>query len=98
MTLADLSFYLFTVFNGLRVISYVPQIIRVARDMNGASAISYTTWALWTGANATTGLYAHINLNDHTLAAINWLNAGCCTMVIALTAYKRRRRLDRFLA
>ena len=56
MTLADLSFYLFTIFNGLRVVSYLPQIVRVARDRHGAAAISYTTWVLWTGANATTGL------------------------------------------
>ena len=92
MTLADLSFYLFTIFNGLRVVSYLPQIVRVARDRHGASAISYATWLLWTGANATTGLYAHINLNDSALAAINWLNAACCALVIVLTAYKRRAR------
>ena len=90
MTLGDLSFYLFTLFNGLRVVSYLPQILRVARDENGASAISYTTWLLWTGANATTGLYAGVNLGDPMLAAINWLNAVCCALVIALTAWKRR--------
>ncbi len=91
MTLADLSFYLFTIFNGLRVFSYLPQIVRVARDRHGASAISYATWLLWTGANATTGLYAHINLHDNMLAVINWLNAACCVLVVALTAYKRHR-------
>jgi len=90
MTLGDLSFYLFTLFNGLRVVSYLPQIVRVARDENGASVISCTTWLLWTGANATTGLYAGINLDDPMLAAINWLNAFCCLAVIALTAWKRR--------
>ncbi|TPJ73621.1 hypothetical protein [Mesorhizobium sp. B2-6-2] len=91
MTLGDLSFYLFTFFNGLRVVSYLPQILRVAGDENGASAISYTTWLLWTAANATTGLHAGINLGDPMLAAINWLNAVCCALVIALTAWKRRR-------
>ena len=89
MTLAEVSFYLFAVFSGLRVVSYVPQIMRVARDMNGASAISYTTWALWAAANATTGLYAQINLNDPAVATVNWLNAGCCAVVILLTAFKR---------
>ncbi|TIU89340.1 MAG: hypothetical protein E5V74_11665 [Mesorhizobium sp.] len=92
MTLGDLSFCLFTLFNGLRVVSYLPQILRVARDENGASAISYTTWLLWTGANATTGLYAGVNLDDPMLAAINWLNAVCCALVIVLTAWKRRAR------
>ena len=55
MTLADLSFYLFTIFNGLRVVSYLPQIVRVAQDKHGAPEISYATWLLWTAANATTG-------------------------------------------
>ena len=37
----------------------------------------------------------HINLNDPALAAINWLNAVCCALVIALTAYKRHRARPR---
>ena len=90
MTIADVSYGLFTVFNSLRVISYLPQIVRVVRDANGASAISYATWGVWVAANATTGLYAAINLGDMTLAALNLLNAACCVIVIALTAVKRR--------
>jgi len=90
MTLASVSYVLFTLFNSLRVISYLPQILRVLRDTNGASAISYATWGLWVAANATTGLYAAVNLGDLTLAALNLLNAACCVIVIALTAVKRR--------
>jgi hypothetical protein len=95
MTLADLAFYLFTGFNALRVFSYLPQILRVARDANGASAISYTTWGLWTAANASTCLYAEANLGDRLLGAISLLNAACCLAVIGLTAVKRRRFLAR---
>jgi hypothetical protein len=95
MTLADLSFYLFTIFNGLRVVSYLPRIVRVAQNKHGATAISSATWLLWTAANATTGFYAHINLNDPALAAINWLNAACCALVIAFTACKRHRARPR---
>jgi hypothetical protein len=91
MTVADLTYGLFTVFNGLRIFSYLPQILRVARDPNGASAISYATWSLWTAANATTGLYAAVNLSDSTLVALNFLNAACCLAVIGLTAFKRRQ-------
>ena len=93
MMLADLAYYLFTGFNLLRVLSYLPQIRRVARDANGASAISYTTWSLWTGANASTGLYAATNLGDPLLAALSLLSAAGCVAVIALTAIKRRRFL-----
>ena len=77
------------------MVSYLPQIVRVAQDKHGATAISYATWLLWTAANATTGLYTHISLNDPALAAINWLNATCCALVIALTAYKRHRARPR---
>jgi hypothetical protein len=94
MTFIDVTYILFAVFNALRVVSYLPQIHRVARDNNGASAISYSTWGLWTAANATTGLYAAVNIHDLTLAAISLLNAVCCLAVIVLTAAKRRKYLE----
>jgi hypothetical protein len=91
MTLLELSYCLFTLFNGLRIVSYLPQIYRVATDTNGASAIACSTWTLWTAANASTGFYAWVNLGDPTLAAINVFNAFCCALVIVLTAIKRQR-------
>jgi hypothetical protein len=95
MGLADISFYLFTLFNALRVMSYLPQLAKVAWDQNGATAISYSTWALWTMANATTSLHAYVNLRDPTLTLVNLLNALCCGAVIALTMLKRRRHQER---
>ena len=62
MTLSEASLLAFTVFSGIRLVSYLPQICKVARDRNGASAISYSTWTLWTGCHLSTGLYAVINL------------------------------------
>jgi|SRR5262245_4962893 len=79
----------FAAFSGLRTISYVPQIVRIAKDRNGASAISYPTWLLWTGAHASTGLYAAMNLNDVWLAVGSSIYALCCIVVVALTAFKR---------
>jgi hypothetical protein len=97
MTIADVTYGLFATFNAIRIVSYLPQILRVARDANGASAISYATWSLWTAANATTGFYAFVNLHDGTLALLNLLNAACCLAVIALTAAKRRRAVSLLL-
>jgi len=91
MTLSEASLLAFTVFSGIRLVSYLPQICKVARDRNGASAISYSTWTLWTGCHLSTGLYAVINLSDLLLAAASVLYALCCLAVIALTAAKRRR-------
>ena len=90
ITIADVSYWLFTIFNVLRIVSYLPQICRVATDLYGASAIAYSTWGLWAAANASTALYAAYNVFDLPLAAINLLNALCCLLVILLTIYKRR--------
>jgi hypothetical protein len=88
---ANITFLLFTVFSSLRIISYLPQIRTVALDANGATAISYSTWSLWTGANVATALYAAINLHDLFLSVVSAIYAACCIVVILLTALKRRR-------
>jgi len=90
MTLASFTFVLFAAFSSIRIFSYVPQIRKVASDTNGASAISYSTWALWAAANIATGLYALVNLGDTYLASVSALYAACCFTVIGLTAAKRR--------
>ena len=90
MTIADFSFWLFTVSNGLRIVSYLPQIYRVAVDPHGACAIPYSTWFLWSVASVPSALYATCNVSDPLLASINAMNALCCLAVILLTAYKRR--------
>ena len=58
MYLPEITLALFSVFNILRLGSYLPQIVRVAVDNEGAKAISYSTWGLWIGANASTAAYA----------------------------------------
>jgi hypothetical protein len=90
LDIANITLLLFTVSSSLRVISYLPQMLRVAQDRNGASAISYSTWMLWTGANLATALYATVNLGDMFLAAVSSVYAGCCSIVLVLTLLKRR--------
>jgi hypothetical protein len=90
MEISTIAFLLFAAFSGLRTFSYVPQIYRVARDSNGASAISYATWGLWTGSNLATALYAYASLRDAYLAGVSIVYAVCCAAVIVLTIAKRR--------
>jgi hypothetical protein len=89
MEFSHFTFLLFTAFSGLRLFSYLPQIRKVARDENGATAISYLTWAVWTGANIATALYAATNLKDIYLTTVSAMYAGCCVIVISLTIRKR---------
>jgi hypothetical protein len=98
MQTSSLTLLLFTAFSGLRIFAYLPQILRVARDTNGASAISYSTWILWTGANIATALYALANLGDVYLACVSAVYAACCITVIGLTVLKRRHAAEASIA
>jgi hypothetical protein len=94
MHLPEITLALFSIFNVLRVGSYLPQIVRVATDTDGAKAISYSTWCLWIGANGSTAAYAIVNIADWTLFAISFVNAVGCAVVVGLTMWKRRRVVE----
>lgn len=88
---AEIVLAAFTIANALQIVSYVPQIVCVARDRNGATAIAYSTWLIWLAGSAATAAYAMVNIWDVWLAAVNVVHSVCCVAVIALTAWKRRR-------
>ena len=86
---ADAISFAFGLFNLLRLVSYFPQIVAVARDDHGAHAISLTCWTVWIGANATTALYSWVKLADFALASVSAFNTVCCLLVFFIAGYKR---------
>jgi hypothetical protein len=75
--------------NALRLLSYAPQIWRVAQARDGAQAISCLSWNLWVLANGTTALYSWTQLHDVPLTVVNTGNALCCAAVVVITLSKR---------
>ena len=85
----DLLALSFGFFNALRIASYAPQVVAVARDRHGAQAISFSCWGIWVGANTSTALYAWINLGDVPLTLISCINGAGCAAVLVLAVIKR---------
>jgi len=77
--------------NAVRLFSYIPQIIAVARERSGAHALSLATWWFWTVSNAATAVYCSTIVSDMLLAGTMWGNAAGCLAVASLTVMKRQR-------
>src|SRR5262245_65425543 len=90
MSLEEITLALFAACNSVRVVAYVPQILRAATDKNGASSISFMTWFLFLLAHLSTVAYALVNRSDWGLAACFAVNAVCCVAILAITYWKRR--------
>ena len=89
--LTEILITVYVATNGLRVASYLPQIVSVARDHAGAKVISITSWSFWTVSNATTALYAWAVVDDRLLSLMSAANTMCCAVVVAMVVVKRRR-------
>ena len=89
LTAADLALLLFTATNSVRVFAYLPQIRSVARDRNGASAVSLATWGMFTVSHLSTMAYGLLVVSDAKMAAIFGVNALCSIVIVALTLHKR---------
>ena len=84
-------FGVFTVMNTLRILAYVPQMLKAAQDANGASAISYATWTLFLISHLTTIAYALVGPGDLVMALVFAANALACLAIISITWVNRRQ-------
>ena len=86
---ADIALVVFTACNTARVFAYLPQIAKIRRDTQGATAISYVTWILFGVSHLSTVLYAVLVVDDWRMAAVFAANTVCCAIIVGLTAWKR---------
>jgi hypothetical protein len=84
------AFTLFTFMNSIRIFAYVPQLLKVTEDRNGASAISYGTWTLFFLSHITTVAFAIFYVGDLVMALIFSGNALACFAILIATFVKRR--------
>ena len=89
MALADVTLAVFTLFNTLRFLAYVPQIARALKDRSGAQAISLETWSLFLVSHLSAMAYAVVNQHDWTMATLFLLNGLGCALIIAIAAVRR---------
>jgi hypothetical protein len=89
MTVAEITLAVFTLFNSLRFLAYLPQIAKAARDRGGAEAISFGTWSLFLASHTSGMAYAIENQGDWKMASVFLGNAiGCCA-VLLIAGWKR---------
>ena len=66
MPVPEITLAAFMLCNSLRVVAYVPQIARAAKDQSGAQAVSFATWGLFLFSNLSAVAYALVNKGDWT--------------------------------
>src|SRR5215471_8018030 len=95
MTIADTTLAVFTLFNSLRFLAYLPQIATALRDQSGAQAISFGTWGLFLVSNASAMAYALVNNKDWMMAFMFLGNAVGCSAILLIAAWKRSQHRSR---
>ncbi len=80
----------FTLFNGVRVVTYLPTIAAILA-MGDSSQHSLWTWLAWTGANLTMAawLYEHNGQRANRAVAVNLCNALMCLATTAVIVWQR---------
>ena len=87
MTIADITLTAFTLCNSLRLVAYVPQIAKAARNRSGAEAVSFGTWGLFLVSHVSAMAYALVNKADWTMASIFLGNAIGCGAVLLIAIF-----------
>ena len=81
----------FALSNAVRALFYVPQVVAVARSVDGARDIALSTWWMWALNNALGAVYTGVAMGHASLALSFWASCGACLLTIALAIRARRR-------
>jgi hypothetical protein len=95
MTIADATLAVFTLFNTLRFLAYVPQIVKAIKDQSGAEAISFGTWGLFLASHMSAMAYAIENQRDWAMASVFLSNAVGCSVILLIATWKRTQHRRR---
>ena len=91
MISAEFAAITFASINSARVLAYIPQILRIARDRNGSPGLSCLTWVGFAVANVSTVIYSFVVRPDLIMMAVFGVNAVFCLAIVALTVCTRLR-------
>jgi len=81
----------FAATNSVRALFYIPQVVAIARSLDGARDIALSTWWMWAINNALGALYTGVTMNHPALAFSFWASTAACVGTIALTLRARKR-------
>jgi hypothetical protein len=93
MNAADLSLIAFAFCNALRVVAYLPQMLKLCTYPGAAASFSHASWWLFAAANASTAAYGQLVVGDAVLAVLSAFSAACCGVLIGLAHWRRWRPL-----
>ncbi|WP_112323260.1 hypothetical protein [Oceanibium sediminis] len=88
--MTDAALSLYALFSSLKILAYVSQFQKAARDENGASAISCTTWSLFLASHLTSIGYALACAHDILMAVVFLVNALACVAILGVALANRR--------
>ena len=83
MTVADITLTVFTLFNSLRFLAYIPQISSRRSTMRAArKPFLFGTWGLFLASHASAMAYAIENQGDWKMASLFLSNATGCGAIL----------------
>lgn len=82
---------LYSIFAVVLGLSYIPQLVRVWRDRQGAQALSLPTWGFWVISSITSLLYATFVVGKLAFIVATAGSALGCVAIFSVGAWRRLR-------